>query len=234
MPRGDPNEGGPAPDDDLVAYFSWYAGGFRVFDISDPANPAEVGHYIDPKATTSGAWPWPRTRTATGSSWPATGTSACSSSGTPGRCPPKGAGKDSALKRSIASRAGHPPARRSCRFGTGHLGLEARRVRMADLIRQVLGWEAVDTPISFGETADTAVLIDGGAREDGDRLVAPHVDTQANNRSVAESRLRSRACHSAGSSGRAVFHIRAERKPDRRIQVPSAFISDELAQGWLE
>ena len=42
MPRGDPNEGGPAPDDDLVAYFSWYAGGFRVFDISDPANPAEL------------------------------------------------------------------------------------------------------------------------------------------------------------------------------------------------
>ena len=47
VPRGDPNEGGPAPDDDLVAYFSWYAGGFRVFDISDPANPAELGHYID-------------------------------------------------------------------------------------------------------------------------------------------------------------------------------------------
>jgi len=47
VPRGDPNEGGPGPDDDLVAYFSWYAGGFRVFDISDPANPAELGHYID-------------------------------------------------------------------------------------------------------------------------------------------------------------------------------------------
>ena len=30
-----------------MAYFSWYAGGFRVFDISDPANPAELGHYID-------------------------------------------------------------------------------------------------------------------------------------------------------------------------------------------
>ena len=29
---------------------------------------------------------------------------------------------------------------------------------MADLIRQVLGWEAVDTPISFGETAATAEL----------------------------------------------------------------------------
>ena len=49
VPRGDPNEGGPGPDDDLVAYFSWYAGGFRVFDISDPANPAELGHYIDDK-----------------------------------------------------------------------------------------------------------------------------------------------------------------------------------------
>ena len=47
VPRGDPNEGGPAPDDDLVAYFSWYSGGFRVFDISDPSNPAELGHYID-------------------------------------------------------------------------------------------------------------------------------------------------------------------------------------------
>jgi hypothetical protein len=49
VPRGDPNEGGPGPDDDLVAYFSWYAGGFRVFDITDPANPAELGHYIDDK-----------------------------------------------------------------------------------------------------------------------------------------------------------------------------------------
>src|SRR5919109_437790 len=49
VPRGDPNEGGPAPDDDLVAYFSWYAGGFRVFDISDPSNPAELAHYIDAK-----------------------------------------------------------------------------------------------------------------------------------------------------------------------------------------
>jgi hypothetical protein len=48
VPRGDPNEGGPAPDDDRLAYFSWYAGGFRVVDITDPANPTEVGHYIDP------------------------------------------------------------------------------------------------------------------------------------------------------------------------------------------
>jgi hypothetical protein len=48
VPRGDPNEGGPSPDDDGLAYFSWYAGGFRVVDITDPANPAEVGHYIDP------------------------------------------------------------------------------------------------------------------------------------------------------------------------------------------
>lgn len=47
VPRGDPNEGGPNVDDDLVAYFSWYAAGFRVVDISDPANPAELGHYID-------------------------------------------------------------------------------------------------------------------------------------------------------------------------------------------
>ena len=48
VPRGDPNEGGTAPDDDRLAYFSWYAGGFRVVDITDPASPTEVGHYIDP------------------------------------------------------------------------------------------------------------------------------------------------------------------------------------------
>ena len=48
VPRGDPNEGGPAPDDDRLAYFSWYSGGFRVVDITDPASPTEVGHYIDP------------------------------------------------------------------------------------------------------------------------------------------------------------------------------------------
>jgi hypothetical protein len=47
VPRGDPNEGGPNVDDDLLAYFSWYAGGLRVVDISDPSNPTEVGHYID-------------------------------------------------------------------------------------------------------------------------------------------------------------------------------------------
>jgi hypothetical protein len=47
VPRGDPNEGGPSPDDDVLAYYSWYAGGLRVVDISDPANPVEVGHYIN-------------------------------------------------------------------------------------------------------------------------------------------------------------------------------------------
>ncbi|MGH9260381.1 MAG: hypothetical protein ACRD08_10875, partial [Acidimicrobiales bacterium] len=46
--RGDENEGGPAPDDDKLAYFSWYSGGFRVVDITNPASPTEVGHYIDP------------------------------------------------------------------------------------------------------------------------------------------------------------------------------------------
>src|ERR671918_793104 len=51
VPRADPNEGGPAPDDDKVAYFSWYAGGFRVVDITDPSNPEELGHYIDPNGT---------------------------------------------------------------------------------------------------------------------------------------------------------------------------------------
>jgi len=50
VPRGDPNEGGGNADTDKVAYFSWYAGGFRVIDITtDPANPTEIGHYIDEK-----------------------------------------------------------------------------------------------------------------------------------------------------------------------------------------
>jgi hypothetical protein len=47
VPRGDPNEGGPNVDDDALAYFSWYSGGMRVVDITDPANPTEVGHFID-------------------------------------------------------------------------------------------------------------------------------------------------------------------------------------------
>jgi hypothetical protein len=47
VPRGDSDEGGPNVDDDRVAYFSWYSGGFRVIDITDPANPLEVGNYID-------------------------------------------------------------------------------------------------------------------------------------------------------------------------------------------
>jgi hypothetical protein len=51
VPRGDPNEGGPNADDDSLAYFSWYSGGFRVIDITDPANPTEVGHYIDSKGS---------------------------------------------------------------------------------------------------------------------------------------------------------------------------------------
>ena len=47
VPRGDPNEGGPNADDDALAYFSWYSGGFRVIDFTDPAHPEEVGFYID-------------------------------------------------------------------------------------------------------------------------------------------------------------------------------------------
>jgi hypothetical protein len=46
VPRGDPNEGGPAPDDGLLAYFSWYAGGFRVASF-DATGIQEVGHFID-------------------------------------------------------------------------------------------------------------------------------------------------------------------------------------------
>jgi hypothetical protein len=48
VPRNDPDEGGANVDTDKLAYFSWYSGGFRVVDITDPANPVEVGHYIDP------------------------------------------------------------------------------------------------------------------------------------------------------------------------------------------
>jgi hypothetical protein len=47
VPRGDPNEGGSNPDTDRLAYFSWYSGGFRVIDITDPSSPQEVGHHID-------------------------------------------------------------------------------------------------------------------------------------------------------------------------------------------
>jgi hypothetical protein len=49
VPRNDPGEGGANADTDKVAYFSWYSGGFRVVDITDPANPEELGHYIDAK-----------------------------------------------------------------------------------------------------------------------------------------------------------------------------------------
>jgi hypothetical protein len=48
VPRGDQNEGGPAPDDGKLAYFSWYSGGFRVASF-DATGIEEVGHYIDPK-----------------------------------------------------------------------------------------------------------------------------------------------------------------------------------------
>ena len=47
VPRGDPNEGGSHSDDGVLAYFSWYAGGFRVAEY-DAFGITEVGHYIDP------------------------------------------------------------------------------------------------------------------------------------------------------------------------------------------
>ncbi len=47
VPRGDPNEGGSNADDGELAYFSWYAGGFRVAEY-DAFGITEVGHYIDP------------------------------------------------------------------------------------------------------------------------------------------------------------------------------------------
>jgi hypothetical protein len=46
VPRGDPNEGGPAPDDGRLAYFSWYAAGFRVAEY-DSSGIREVGAFID-------------------------------------------------------------------------------------------------------------------------------------------------------------------------------------------
>lgn len=45
-PRGDPNEGGPAADDGQLAYFSWYAAGFRVASY-DETGIDEVGAFID-------------------------------------------------------------------------------------------------------------------------------------------------------------------------------------------
>jgi hypothetical protein len=49
VPRDDPDEGGMNVDTDKLAYFAWYAGGLRVVDITDPADPVEVGNYIDAK-----------------------------------------------------------------------------------------------------------------------------------------------------------------------------------------
>jgi hypothetical protein len=46
VPRGDPNEGGPAADDGQLAYFSWYAAGFRVASFDD-TGIEEVGAFID-------------------------------------------------------------------------------------------------------------------------------------------------------------------------------------------
>ena len=46
VPRGDPNEGGPAADDGELAYFSWYAAGFRVASFDDTGID-EVGAFID-------------------------------------------------------------------------------------------------------------------------------------------------------------------------------------------
>jgi hypothetical protein len=48
VPRNDPDEGGTNVDTDKLAYFSWYAGGLRVVNITNPASPVEAGHYIDP------------------------------------------------------------------------------------------------------------------------------------------------------------------------------------------
>jgi hypothetical protein len=47
VPRGDPDEGGDNLDTDKLAYFAWYSGGLRVANITNPANPQEVGRHID-------------------------------------------------------------------------------------------------------------------------------------------------------------------------------------------
>jgi hypothetical protein len=50
VPRNDPDEGGrpsTRDDTDKLAYFSWYSGGFRVIDFTDPTEPKEVGRHID-------------------------------------------------------------------------------------------------------------------------------------------------------------------------------------------
>ena len=60
------------------------------------------------------------------------------------------------------------------------------------------------------------------AGEGRDRPVAPLVDTRANNRSVAESRLPSRASRLARPCERADFHIPVGRKRDHRSQATNA------------
>jgi hypothetical protein len=47
VPRNDPDEGGTNADTDKLAYFSWYSGGFRVIDITNPSSPTQVGAFID-------------------------------------------------------------------------------------------------------------------------------------------------------------------------------------------
>jgi len=69
-----------------------------------------------------------------------------------------------------------------------------------------------------GRSARLARSIDSAVREGRVRPVALLVDTQASNRSVAESRLRSRACRWARSFGRAAFHIPLGHKRGPRSQ----------------
>jgi hypothetical protein len=102
-----------------VAYFSWYAGGFRVFDISDPASPAELGHYIDDAGNNFWGVALAEDQNEIGSCWRATGTTACSSSDTRARCPRKGGRKERRLEAGERGRLHHPRSGVSAR---GHLG----------------------------------------------------------------------------------------------------------------
>ena len=33
-------------DEDNLIYVTWFAGGLRIIDINDPANPKELGYFI--------------------------------------------------------------------------------------------------------------------------------------------------------------------------------------------
>ncbi len=44
-------------DEDNLCYVTWFSGGLRILDISDPANPKERGYFI-PKPGEGAKAPW--------------------------------------------------------------------------------------------------------------------------------------------------------------------------------